>query len=183
MSCVGMGWAGNTYYAIDHWIETENDWNRFGPTFRTNHVIEISYERLISYPTEELKEVCEFIGVPFSPDMLRYPDASTYDAPDPSTIQRWKKTQTQEDIALAELKAKALLLQRRYELSGYPLDPPHSFKRFRLWLGNETYKWRFGLRRYGYINFLMEKVARKFDLPFHHVFYQRMNEIRKEHLK
>ena len=182
MSQYGMGWAGNTYYAIDHWIKTENDWNLFGPTFRTDNVIEVFYERLIS-DTMELKEVCEFIGVPFSPDMLCYPDLSTYDAPDPSTIQRWKKTQTPEDIALAELKAKALLLRRRYELSGYPLDPPYSFKRFRLWLTNETYKWKFGLRRYGYINFLMEKVTRRLRLPFHQVFHQRMNKIRKKHLK
>ena len=183
ISCIGMGWAGTTYYAVNNWLEVESDWDRFGLTFQKDAVLEVLYERLISDTAGQLSEICTFVGVPFSATMLNYPNHSTYEAPDLSTIQRWKNAHRAEDIALLEVRAKQLLLQRRYELSGYPLNPPTKRERVRIWWENKRYKWKFGLRRYGHVNFIMEKITRKFARPFHPMFHRRMHKIWKQHLK
>ena len=44
----------------------------------------------------------------------------------------------------------------------YPLDPPGLVERTRLWWTNKTYKWKFEMRRYGYVNFGLEKITRRF---------------------
>ena len=183
ISCMGMGWAGNTYYAVNNWLEVESDWDRFGRTFQNDHVLQVIYERLISDPAGQLSEVCKFVGEVFSADMLNYPSHSTYEAPDPSTIQRWKNAHRAEDITQVELRAEPLLLQRQYELSGYPLIQPGKRNRVRIWWTNKKYKWKFGLRRYGHVNFIMEKVTRKFIRPLHPVFHRRMQKVWKQHLK
>ena len=181
-SCIGMGWAGNVYYAIDGWLQTENDWDNFGPTFRKDRVLKIFYKDLISSTEIQLEEICKFIGVSFSPEMLNYPLRSNYSAPDPSLIGQWKKRPAR-DVALVEVRTKRLLLQRYYELSGYPLDPPGLTERIYLWLTNKIYVWKFGLCRYGSLNFVMEKITRKFARRLHTVFHQRMYEIWKQNLK
>jgi hypothetical protein len=183
ISCIGMGWAGNTYYAINGWLKTENDWDNFGPTLNINNVMTLFFENLISDPQEQLEKVCGFIGVPFSMDMLNYPNFSRYDPPDISRVQPWKKTVSSRDIALVEIRVKPLLVARHYKLSGYPLDPPRLKERFHLWWTNTTYKWKFGWHRYGALNFIMEKLTRKIARPFHPIFDRRMHEIWKRHLK
>jgi len=182
-SCIDMGWAGNTYFGIDLWLETETSWDYFKSIFNKNNVMELFYEALISNPAEQLDKVCRFIGVSFSPEMLSYTNRSTYEAPDPSAIQQWKKKLTARDVALVEIRVKRLLLDRRYELSGYPLDLPGLLETIYLIWTNKKYKWEFGSRRYGCFNFIMEKATRKFARPFHYFFIERMNEIGKRHLK
>jgi hypothetical protein len=184
-SCIGMGWAGNTYYGVNDWLKTESEWDHYVPTFPKGNVIDVSYERLISDPAGQLDAVCKLFGVPLMQDMFDYTNRTTYGLPDPSAIQRWRKSKAKRDIALVEVRTKDLLLARHYELSGYPLDPPGLLERIRLWWTNKLYKWKFGLERYGYLNFIMEKVTRKvkFARRLHRIFNERMYEIWKQNLK
>lgn len=182
-SCVYMGWAGNPYYAIDHWLDVENDWNKFRSKLPENNVIEIFYRRLISNPTGELERLCNFLEVSYSADMLDYSTHSTYEKPDPSAIEQWKTTLSSREIALVEIRAKPLLLERHYELSGYPLKPPDLGERIRLWWTNKINKWKFRWRRYGAVNFTMEMITRTFAHRLYPIFRQRMNEIEKQYLK
>jgi Sulfotransferase family len=182
-SCVGMGWAGNTYYGVDQWIETERDWDRNVGKFSAGQITELHYEDLIIDPRRELEKVCRFLGVPFSADMLNYPAHSTYERPNPSAVQPWKLNLAPREIALAEIKTRPLLLSRGYGLSGHPLDPPLAPERARLFLQNKIYRWNFSCRRYGVFNCVMEKITREFALSHHYVFAQRMNEITNRYLQ
>ena len=182
-SCIGMGWAGTTYFGIDPWLVAEMSWDKFGPTFNRSDVMELYYEDLISKPEEQLTTVCKFIGVSFSPDMLKYPNHSTYEFPKPSAIQQWRKKLPARDVALVEIKAGRLLVDRHYELSGHPLNPPSVRERLSLIFKNKMYIYKFAGRRYGYLNFIMEKATRKLFRPIHSLLVQRMNEIDKRHLK
>jgi hypothetical protein len=182
-SCIGMGWAGNTYYGVDQWLDTEQNWDCNVARLGREHVMQLHYEDLITDTPRQLKEVCRFIGVPFSTDMLNYPAHSTYERPDPSAVQLWKKNLSAREIALAEIKTKPLLLSRGYCLSGHPLDPPGALERNRLFLQNKIYKWNFSRRRYGLFNCLMEKITREFARSHHYVFAQRINEIANRYLQ
>jgi hypothetical protein len=183
LSCIGMGWAGTTYFGVDQWIETENSWDRIAPSLRENHVMELFYENLILNPEEQLKRACSFIGVVYSSDMLSYPNRSTYEAPDPSAIQQWKRKASARDIALVEIRTKDSLAKRGYRLSGHALVPPGWLERSRLICNNRIYRWRFDCYRFGFINFLGEKLTRRLAKSLHPVFITRMSEISKTHLK
>jgi hypothetical protein len=182
-SCIGMGWAGNIYYGIDQWLETEENWDSFAPKRDPQRVLEIYFEELITNPQAELERVCKFLGVPYSPAMLNYSTRTTYGPPDPSTIQQWKSKLRPREVALVELKTKKLLLSRNYKLSGYPLKPPGVGEKLSLFCANKIFKWKFGLRRYGIANFILEKITRKLLKPFHHVYVERFNKIDKRYLK
>ena len=182
-SCINMGWAGNSYYAVGEWLNVENSWEAYESTFNTENVMEIFFKSLISDTKTQLEAVCRFIGVPFSPDMLDYPSRSTYQAPDPSKIDQWKEKLTPREIALVEIRTKRLLLDRHYELSGYPLNPPSLAERIHLAWANKINKWKFGCNRYGYFIYVMEKITRKFAKTFHPNFMQRINEIENQHLQ
>jgi hypothetical protein len=45
-----------------------------------------------------------------------------------------------------------------------------------LW-NDKKYKWAFGRRRYGFVNFVMEKLTRRFAKPLHPIFLRRIHEI------
>jgi hypothetical protein len=182
-SCIGMGWAGNTYFGVDLWLQAENDWDYSVARFDKNNVLEFHYENLILNTDEQLTNICTFIGVPFSRKMLSYPNHSTYESPDSSAVQQWKRRLNARDVALVEIKTKPLLLARNYELSGHPLYPPKFLESLFLICTNKIYKWHFACRRYGYFTFLMEKITRKFIRSRHHIFAQRINEISDRYAK
>lgn len=182
-SSIGMGWAGTTYFGIDHWLETELEWDAFASRFDPHNVMELRFEDLILHPQAELERVCRFVGVPFSPEMLNYHTRSSYEAPDASAIQQWKKKQRPREIALVELKTRKLLLERKYELSGYPLDPPGALEEISLFWADKKYKWKFDCRRYGVVNVAMEKLTRWFAKPLHPIFLRRIHEITKNYDK
>lgn len=182
-SSIGMGWAGTTYYGIEHWLETEYEWNTYASLFDKQNILELRFEDLILHPREQLERICGFIGVPFSPEMLNYHTRSTYEAPDASAIQQWKKKQRPREIALVEIKAKDLLLERKYELSGYPLTPPGLLETISLFCSDKKNKWKFERRRYGFLNFAMEKLTRRFAKPLHPIFLRRIHEIARQYDK
>jgi hypothetical protein len=182
-SYIRMGWAGNTYYGVDNWIQTEANWDTCKERLINSRLLELKYEALVTAPRENLEEVCGFIGVEFSSNMLNYPSRTTYGAPDPKSIIQWKKSLNTREISLVEIKSIALLLARKYELSGYPLVFPGLFERIQLALTNKLYRLRFAFERYGVFNVIMERITKRFMKSRHRVFVDKIDKITKMHLK
>ncbi len=182
-SCIGMGWAGNTYFGIDLWSETESNWESARKFFKESNILELKFEDLIARPQANLQRVCSFLNVSFSPAMLNYSASSTYAPPDPMAIEQWRRELDPRAIALVEVKTRALLLDRGYKLSGYPLRPPGHLEKSTLAWNNKLYKWKFAYRRYGLVTFVMEKLTRKVAKSLHPMFVNRMTKVERRHLK
>ena len=67
-----------------------------------------------------LERLCAFLGLAYEPAMLAYESRTTYEAPDPNLIAQWKRKMTQREVQLVEARIAPMLVERGYELSGYP---------------------------------------------------------------
>lgn len=183
-SSIGMGWTGNTYYGVDHWIGTERYWQSAASAFAPGQVLELRYEDVIRDPEGKLEEVCAFIGVDWDPAMLGYHHNTTYAPPDPSLTEQWRRKMSATEIGLIEGKAGDLITARGYALSGHPVRRPGPVESARLWLQNKTGRLSFAVRRYGLYLTVMEKVSRWLRLtPYHRTLRARMNRIINANLK
>jgi len=96
-------------------------------------VLRVMYESLVAEPEAEVRRVCEFLGEPFEPDMLRWFEKgeavksaslseswkNTAAPMKKDRLARYRKDLTAEDIATVEEIAGGML-----ETLGYPLDGP-----------------------------------------------------------
>lgn len=164
-SSIGMGWAGNVYYGVDHWISTQKDWHRALKHLPEPQKLVVPYEELIRKPEETLSGICAFAGLEFHPDMLAYADGSTYSKPDPSLTLQWKKKQTPREVGLVEAKIGEMLQQSGYAPSGHPLVHPGVGDRLGLWLQNKRGQWAWRIKRYGLMDPVLVKIAGRTGLP------------------
>ena len=179
-----MGWAGNTYSGVDHWINTESSWGQFLAQDYGAPVLEFTYEDLIAKLGETLGAVCEFLGVVYDPAMLDYHHASTYAPPDISLIEQWRRKQSKREVELVECKARDLMLERGYRLVNVSPRPPGLVESYWLRITNKFYTLTFVIRRYGFFLALLRKFALRFDrLPGRTGILLRVNQIDKRHLK
>ena len=158
-SSIGMGWAGNVYYGVDHWVESEESWLKLISKLKTKPYT-LQYENLVRNFNDELKKVCKYLKLPFSEEMLDYSTKSTYSAPDTSLIEQWKTKLSPDEISQVEFKAKELMLKNGYRPvndSGIILS---AGKRLALKLSNKLYKNKFALNRYGARLYFQEKIGR-----------------------
>lgn len=183
-SSIGMGWAGNPYYGVDHWVGTQQDWQRALPDLPENQRLVIRYEDLIAHPEETLDEICGFVGLAFEPGMLAYDAQSTYAKPDPSLITQWKRKQTPRELGLVEAKIGPLLEQSGYETSGHPPVHPGPLARAALWAQNKRAIWAWRFKRYGLVDPLLVKFAHRGGLPgLGKAARRRMDAVQQRHLK
>jgi len=166
VSTIPMGWAGNVYFGVDGWIETERSWDRLALKTEKYRTLEIKYEDLVLTPRETLRNVCNFLNIDFDTAMLDYPRRSTYVPIYESSVKRWKATVEPNDLAVLEYKVSAMLLDRGYELSGVQIRRPSRRELAVLWAKNLAYKWRFGARTYGIGIFFSEKIARALGIKW-----------------
>lgn len=89
-SVVQMGWAGNTYFAADTWLKAERNLRLLKDKIEPGALLMLKYEDLVADVEHHLSDVCKFVGVPYSSDMLTYPENSTYSAADPRYSYQWK---------------------------------------------------------------------------------------------
>jgi hypothetical protein len=116
------GWAGNIYQASEFWIEAENCWDSLGIHLRSDQVIEIHYEDLVRRTEAVLTEICRFVGVDYSEEMLGYrADAPQYPPPDPSLVAQWKTKLSARNVALVEVRTGPLMERRGYPRSSQRL--------------------------------------------------------------
>lgn len=147
-SSMGMGWAGNTWYGIDHWIETERSWDRM--RVPEDRICLVRYEELLQAPEAQLTRLCDFLGVPFSPDMMNYSERSTYEPVDPTLAYQWRRKQTAQEVSEVEHKLGDLLTARGYAPSEAGARRPGRLRRYWLAVQNKWGIWRHRIRRFGW---------------------------------
>ncbi len=160
-SSIGMGWAGNGYYGVNHWIGTERDWDAAG--LPEGDVLTVYYEKLMADLEAELTRICDFLGLEFHPAMLRYYENSTYGPPDPGIAQKWKAKADPREIALIEGRLGPLLEARGYEPAGAPVLPG-PVERMRLLAESRLKRWQHNIKRYGLGLFASQHLARVLGL-------------------
>jgi hypothetical protein len=111
--------------------------------------------------------VCDFLRIPFSADMLRYHENTTYEPPDPRIVQSWKKKASRKEIALIEGRVGHLMEARGYQPAGAP-HVPGMLERAGLGIQNRIARWRFNIRRFGLPLFLSTHVTRILGLTSLH---------------
>jgi hypothetical protein len=161
-SFIDLGWAGNMYAAVQKWIEAEMLWAKLSGGLPADRWFEVRYETLVTEPEALLTQICAFVGLPYDPAMFDYTkNGSTYDQPSPRMIDQWKRKLTPEQVRLAEARIGGMLVERGYELSGYPpLEVPPAMRR-RLQIQN---RWSTAMqrrRRFGTALFLADAFTRR----------------------
>jgi hypothetical protein len=183
-SSIGMGWAGNTYYGVDHWIGTEREWEAAAPGLIPENVMELRYEVLFRYIETELNRVCAFIGAPFKPAMFDYHLNTTYGPPDVKLVEQWKQKASPRELSLLEGKLGAMLQARGFAPSGQPPAMPGAVEAFMLFWDNKLRKWRQSTGKYGFSNIMMEKITRRLGLyGISRIYRRRIDELVQRSLK
>ncbi|NER29710.1 MAG: sulfotransferase [Symploca sp. SIO1C4] len=183
-SCVGMGWAGNVWSGVERWIETEKLWTELRDLLSVEQRIEITYETLISEPSKTLTCLCNFIGVPYEPAMLSYPQTTTYNLPDPNLMGKWRHKLSDYEIQLVESKIGNMLVERGYKLSGLPPVSINSAIENRLRLQDWWARLGFRIQRNGLTLFLLDYLTRYLGLKqWQRSVKQKLYAIKQVHCK
>jgi hypothetical protein len=183
-SAIGMGWAGHVYYGADIWLESEEEWDRVASSLAEGQSLELRYETLVRSPEAVLGDICSFIGEQYDPGMLSYPKGSTYDHPDPSLTEQWRKKLNAHDLGLSEERFGDLLVSRGYEPSGSPPIVPSRMERLALWIRNKRSVWRFRVKRFGLRDPLIVALSSRIGMPKLAVAARRrMNDVTRNSLK
>lgn len=164
-SAIGMGWAGNVYHGVDVWLETERAWERCASRILRHPVHEIRYEALVRDPSGTLAGICDFLDLSYDPGMLSYAAHSTYDAPDVSLIEQWRRKLGPRDIGLVEGRVGNLLAARGYSESEYPPVLPGPLDRLGLWADQKVRSWQHRVARHGLRDPLMVALGRRLRVP------------------
>lgn len=183
-SIMAMGWAGNHYVGARDWREAEESWDRLKSRISPRSWIEIRFEELARDTQATLIRLCEFIGVPYSSEMLAYSEHSTYERVDPDVAQRWRRTQSPREIQLGEAGAGVLLERRGYGRSRYPaLTVGPAYQRY-LELQSRIATLRFRIKRYGFGLWMELRVSRTLGIKAWHASATlRAHEITNRHLQ
>lgn len=183
-SSIRMGWAGNTYYGVDHWVDTEDSWDRLVARANPTNYFEFRYEDLIADLHGNLSALCGFVGTDYDTVMLDYHENSTYSPPDISLTQQWKRVQQPREIELVEHKAYQLMIKRGYEVTSANPIAPRFYERLHLWVLNKAYKYRFSIKRYGLALWVIQKLITAFPrFPGAGKYRDRIHLIQISHLK
>ena len=182
-SSIGMGWAGNVYFGVDHWIDTENNWTENESRMRLLPILNFRYEDILTNPNFCVLVICKFIGVLFERKMLEFHMNSTYSEINPNLANQWKRKLTSNQIRLVESKAKEQMIKLGYQMitDESKLDA-NSFERLYLFLQNKIHVWSFKIRRFGLKNVVLNKISQYVNLNAIGV-KNDMNDIERNYLK
>lgn len=182
-SSIGMGWAGTLYHGVGHWIATEQSWDHIADALAPGQAMTLKFKVLLRDPDTNLHAVCDFLGLSFDPGMLKYHASTSYDPPDASMAEKWRRLASPVEVMQLEARAGDLMLQRGYLLSG-PVIRIGRLELARLWLRNKFAIWRFGMRRFGALVFIGRKITYHLGAKgLENYFRQRMDAITLRHLK
>ena len=172
-SSIGMGWAGNVYHGVDHWIASERDFERLAAAVGEGRIHRMKNEDLVRAPARELTKMCAFLGVGYDARMLDYPSHTTYGPPDPGLVEQWRRDQSPREIGLVEAKVGPMLAARGYAESGFSAVRPGAFGRLALRFDDRLGRWRDSARRYGLMLTIAEMASARLRLPALTAFVQR----------
>lgn len=115
----------NALYAARRWN------NDVAAGLELEPVLTVAYEALVTDPEPELKRICEFLGLDYSPSMLSYTQKSVdysafyqdihkklADKPDPNRINAWRDKMDPRDIAVVESQLAVEIEPLGYERLG-----------------------------------------------------------------
>lgn len=156
--------VGNVYYGIDIWEEAEKSWDLLRKTLKSSQYIEIKYEDLLDDVQKGLTIICDFLGVEYSGHMMDYAKKSSYDLPNKNCSYQWKTKYSKRELQLIEGKVSEMLLERGYELSGYPSMLPNRFEKFILMMKNKNFRIRYQIQKYGLRLFIKNILANKLGI-------------------
>lgn len=160
-SSTGMGWTGNSFFGVDHWIDTEQGWT--DADIDESTVLTVQFEDLMANLETELTRICNFLGLEFEPAMLTYYKNSSYGPPDPAISQKWRTKASAREVALIEGRCGSLMEERGYPFSGEPAQPT-SIEYMKLSLDSRAKRWKHNVRRYGFPLFASHHAARLLGL-------------------
>lgn len=180
-SSVVMGWAGLSYFGVDHWIATERDWD--AADIPDEQVLSLRFEDLMAEIEPRLTEVCAFMGVSFSPEMLEYYRDTTYGPPDPKIAGQWRGKVTDREVALLDGKCGTLLTSRGYAPAGTPALPGPA-ERLRMGVENRFGRWRKSIGMFGFPLLAAAKITSwTGPRPLHRRLRRQMDAVIIQHLK
>ena len=172
-SSIGMGWSGNSYYGVAHWIRTEQEWDQ--AQIASDRVLPVRFETLMAEIEPQLMRICAFLGVPYDAKMLEYHYGTNFGPPDPKIAFGWKRKATPHEVALIEGRLGDMLEKRGYTSNG-AVHVPGSFETFTLFISNRWHRWRYNARRYGVALFMATHLTRLFGLTGLHKRLQQRQE-------
>jgi hypothetical protein len=117
-SCVRMGWAGNVWVGLDKWLEADREWTILQEAVSPDRVFPIDFADFIGNYEAVLKELCEFIGVAYTDQMLTFAQDTDYRLPDPKQAKSWRIDMPERDVRLIETRLGDRLTARGYTPSG-----------------------------------------------------------------
>jgi hypothetical protein len=159
-SAIGMGWAGNVFHGVDHWINSERDFERLARQTSPQMIFSLRNEDLIRAPERELTRVCAFLGVAYDPEMMNYPQRSTYGPPDPKLVEQWRRDLTDREVALIEGKARGMMIARGYAPASAEGPGPGTLEKALIRLDNSAKRLRFSVARHGPLVIFLEFLSR-----------------------
>jgi len=165
-SSIGMGWVGNVYYGVEHWLKTEESWQLLLPKIDLERTYTLYYEELITNTEQTLHGLCDFMGLQYSNELLDYSEKSTYSKPDVSLTEQWKTKLSIHEIRSVESKAFILMSKYEFELSNENILTLSLFQKSIFTVHNLIYKNIFSLKRYSVMLYLAEKISRRLHVKF-----------------
>ncbi|QKX16593.1 sulfotransferase [Microbulbifer sp. YPW1] len=162
-SCIGMGWAGNTYEGAYFWEKVEQHRTILRSRVKAEQILEVSYEKLVSSPSEVLKDICAFLGVNFDPAMVQIEKDTSYSFPSEKYANRWRTKMSSRDVRWVELRLGSLIPRAGFEVTSYSHQPLSPWEKFYIPLQNRIYKTHFKIRKWGFFLWLEQLVARKLN--------------------
>lgn len=162
-SAVSACFAGNVYHGLEPWLSSEQSWDRLRPRLASHQYIEVRYEELVSEPEQVLTRICEFLGVPYEPQMLDL-SSTSYEPPSSRFANQWRRSMSARDIGLVEARVGSMMAARGYELVG--TGPRHLgiWTLLSLKMQNAASRHRIGMRTYGVGTWMQDVIARRLGL-------------------
>lgn len=131
-SMLAAGWAGSFRRAATFWVERVKAGRKAGRALGMERYREIRYEQLVQEPEQELKKLGAWLGLSYTPEMLRFQQDFTHAVPDehrdlfpllehpvdPSRAFAWKHSMSRHAIAEVEAVAGNLMSDLGYQPTG-----------------------------------------------------------------
>lgn len=183
-SCIAMGWAGNVWTGLSRWIEAERIWDRLSPQLAAENKLELRYQDVVGNNRAVLTEICRFIEVEYSEQMLEYIHTTDYGLPDPNLIHSWKHKLTKREIQLVEARVSHKMVERGFPLSGYAPIEVSTLDKFYLKVQSWWAGIAFRTKRYGIGLVLGDFITRRLgSRKLNRSFKLKMNQIQLSQLK
>lgn len=163
-STIKFQWNGNAWGASQRWLEAELEWDKLCKIVPESQRLEFKFEDLIADPVDTLKQITEFLGIPYTEEIFSYIDRTPYSYPNPNMVYKWRDTMRAKDIEMVEIALGDLLTRRGYDKVS-PKNDVSALKKW-LWTVSDRFtKFRWRAARYGWKLWIAQFAARRLGYP------------------